>query len=292
LILAVLAAAASAVGCGNPAGPGSGCGGTLSFTTLPVPLGAIVNVSPLGNLNPPSHTVPTDHAYFYLNGTGIALSAPGAFRITAVRTTHYLASTFRTGQSDYSVHGTLCEGYQLALAHIQTVVSKIQSQTGGNCQTYSTADETVQSCENDGANIEIAAGETIGTGVWVLQSNPVNQAGDQTPFIVLAPHLGYPQSSQSFSIGPPTLASNAAAGLTRFPAAASGRVNRRFREVTPDNQIYCYTADLAASPITYFVRLSGTVLTLQKVTHAPGASPCAADPASWALDGTALNFIR
>lgn len=364
------------VGCGNsPTGPSADCGGGLSFTNLPVPAGAINSVSPLGSMNPPAHTIPTDHVYFYLNGTGIPLSSPGPFRITGVRTTHYLTSTFRTGQSDFSVTGNLCGGYQLGLAHIQTLVPKLQDQTGGNCTTYSTADETVQSCENDGADIEIASGETLGTvgsswagafdfglyrntgrargntfvnpsryssltlsavcpydpftpglrgqidallgqpgfppsgesptcgtmnvdvagtaaGVWVMQSAPVNQNGNETNFVVLAPHPLYPQSGQAFSMGPPALASVDGTARTRYPVENSGRVNRQFRAVTADAQIYCYSADLATSMVSYFVRVSGSVLTLQRVTHAPGATPCAGTPASWAFDGTAIDFIR
>jgi hypothetical protein len=281
--------------------------------------------TPIGWMGPPTHTIPTDHGGFYITGTGITLSSPGPFHITGVRTTHYLMSTFRGGQSDYSVNGNVCNGYQLALGHLQTIVSKIQSQTGSDCMTYSTADETVQACRNDSANIEITAGETIGTvggasagafdfglyqtghqntfvnpsryssltltavcpydpfapdvrnqinaklgwpglpssgespicgnmnvdvagtaaGVWVLQSAPVNQVGDETNFAVLAPNPFYPQSGQTFSIGPASLSSVFGSGLARYPVATSGRVNRRFSDVTADGQIYCYTYDTA-----------------------------------------------
>lgn len=39
--------------------------GPVSFTASPLATGDIVSVTPLGNLNPPAHTFPTDHIYFY-----------------------------------------------------------------------------------------------------------------------------------------------------------------------------------------------------------------------------------
>ncbi|MEO8481672.1 MAG: hypothetical protein ABI634_05640 [Acidobacteriota bacterium] len=37
----------------------------LVFEQLPIALSAVEFVVPIGNLNPPGHTLPTDHAYFY-----------------------------------------------------------------------------------------------------------------------------------------------------------------------------------------------------------------------------------
>lgn len=39
--------------------------GTLSLTVSPIDQSAIRWITPLGNLNPPGHTLPTDHIYFY-----------------------------------------------------------------------------------------------------------------------------------------------------------------------------------------------------------------------------------
>jgi hypothetical protein len=359
--------------CGKSStGPSGNCGGGPVFTVLPVPASAILAATPVGNMGPPVHTIPTDHAGFYLMGTNIPLSSPAPYRITSVRTTRYLASTFRAGQSDYSISGTLCSGYQLGLNHLQTVVAKIQSETGGGCTTYSTANETIEACTKDGASIDFSAGEQLGTvggasaaafdfglyqtghqnafvnpsryssltlsavcpydpftaslrmqvnalmgqpgtpasgenpicgtmnvdragtiaGVWVLQSDPVNQTGDETNFVALAPNPLAPESAQTFSVGPASLASAAGNGFSRFPIAASGRVNRRFGDVTADNLIYCYNEDATFSTTSYFVRLSGAVLTLEKVPHAVGGTACASDPASWVFDATALSFIR
>jgi hypothetical protein len=129
-------------------------------------------------------------------------------------------------------------------------------------------------------------------GVWVLQSSPVNQDGDETNFLVLAPHPLYPQTGQAIGPGPAAVSNPSGAGF-KFPLMTSGRVNRQFRDVTADGQIYCYVHDAAFATFSYFVRLdAGPVLTLQKVTHIGGATPCSDDPATWAMNASALTFIR
>jgi hypothetical protein len=40
-------------------------GGIVPLTRSPVGLDSIASTTPLGNLNPPGHTLPTDHIYFY-----------------------------------------------------------------------------------------------------------------------------------------------------------------------------------------------------------------------------------
>ena len=50
------------------------------FTVSPVEVGLITNIDPLGALNPPGHTFPTDHLYFSSTssgGRGPAIRAPG-----------------------------------------------------------------------------------------------------------------------------------------------------------------------------------------------------------------------
>jgi hypothetical protein len=60
---------------GNPTGP-TGLGSTFTFTRSPLDTGNIAFIVPLGNLNPPGHTLPTDHIYFYHHLPGQA--PPGA----------------------------------------------------------------------------------------------------------------------------------------------------------------------------------------------------------------------
>ena len=76
LPVAVVAAALGATACDTPGSKCVSCptapteivlpAGTLAFHASPVPLDVIAWITPLGNLNPPGHAVPTDHIYFYL----------------------------------------------------------------------------------------------------------------------------------------------------------------------------------------------------------------------------------
>lgn len=47
---------------GSPVAPGATA---LAFTAPPIALGNIESIVPLGNMNPPNHTLPTDHVYVY-----------------------------------------------------------------------------------------------------------------------------------------------------------------------------------------------------------------------------------
>jgi hypothetical protein len=70
-ICLLICLAAAACGSRNGSGdPGSataptGLGSTFAFTRSPVDPAVIEFITPLGNLNPPGHTLPTDHMYFY-----------------------------------------------------------------------------------------------------------------------------------------------------------------------------------------------------------------------------------
>jgi hypothetical protein len=372
LLFAVFVAA-----CGDKvAGPGdtSACDNGLTFAVFPVPLSAIASITPVGAMGPPIHTIPTDHGGVYLNSTAVPIVSPAAARIKTINRARYLVSPFRQGQTDYFFDAVLCGSYSLRFSHLITVVDRIASRiNGSNCSTYSTANETVETCSNNDPNIELAAGESIGTvgsassgafdfglydantsnffvnpgrfsgptrtaicpyepypvamrnqlyalletagihasgeepqcgsmsvdvagtaqGVWVLRSNPVNQTGDETSFLVLAPHPMYPVSKQAVSAGPTTIApSMGSPSLARYPIQTTGRVNRRFRDISADGLIYCYVYEPSPN-FSYFVRLAvDGVLTIQRVLHPPGATPCNNDPSTWTLSGAALAFIR
>ena len=74
LFLLVLTASVGVASCHkephNPADLGSafdlGISGPGTFNFSPVKISDIAYATPLGNLNPPGHTLPSDHIYFYL----------------------------------------------------------------------------------------------------------------------------------------------------------------------------------------------------------------------------------
>lgn len=60
-----------AVGCGSGGGAADAPAvplprGVATFTHSPIALGELSRIVALGNLNPPGHTIPTDHIYFYM----------------------------------------------------------------------------------------------------------------------------------------------------------------------------------------------------------------------------------
>lgn len=72
VLRAAVAAAFALAGCGSshptsPDAPKAESGGTpLVFTVPPVDPAVTDFILPLGNLNPPDHTIPSDHIYFYV----------------------------------------------------------------------------------------------------------------------------------------------------------------------------------------------------------------------------------
>ncbi len=75
--------AALAFGCGHdgsgPASPSPpSLPASLVFAAAPMDLSVITGITPLGNLNPPGHTLPTNHIYFGRPASGIPVSAPGS----------------------------------------------------------------------------------------------------------------------------------------------------------------------------------------------------------------------
>jgi len=57
----------------------------FTFTCIPLEYDAYYEIIPLGNINPPCHTFPTDHVYFVLNDDVHSVRAPGNGVITRVR---------------------------------------------------------------------------------------------------------------------------------------------------------------------------------------------------------------
>jgi hypothetical protein len=147
---------------GPPSGLAS-CSAAPFLTGPLVPFGNIRFVSPLGNLNPPGHTFPTDHIYVYM-GVFAPISVPGALVVTNVLVQH------RTGGGlppfdDYAVTFYPCADVMIQLGHVASLATQFSARVGtitGGCQApYQTGGFTYQQCRKD-VNIPMAAGEVIG----------------------------------------------------------------------------------------------------------------------------------
>lgn len=341
------------------------CGTGPYFTVLPVAEGDIKSAGPLGGLNPPGHTVPNDHAGLYVNTMGVTIVVPGDMRVKRVRRSRYLVSPVRQGQADFAIYFDLCRDIEGQLGHLTTLRADLEARIAtSDCTTYSTSDETLESCVSN-VNINLLAGEPLGTvggatamafdfgtydarhtneyvnpsrvlsstlhsvcpyelfapteaeyllsrvgfsapyrtveprcgsmnvdvagtpqGVWVRADQARKQGGDESMFLTLAFDQVHPETAQVLALGPPELG----AAPFSVPILMTGRVNRLFSQVPNDGSIYCYAGVTQQS---HFIALSAdATLTVERVMHVPGMSPCNADPATWAFSDAAIEFIR
>lgn len=158
----------SSTGLGPPKGLSS-CN-SAPFLAVPlVPAGNIRSVSPLGNLNPPSHTFPTDHIYLYMSSFA-PIAAPGAIVVTSVLVQH------RTGGGqpefhDYAVTFFPCSDVMLQLGHVASLSAQFSSKVGtidDECFPASqTGGFTYQQCRKS-VSIAMAAGDVIGMTAGTL----------------------------------------------------------------------------------------------------------------------------
>jgi hypothetical protein len=119
-------------------------------------------------------------------------------------------------------------------------------------------------------------------GVWAETSVNTPAAGDETRYITLADYPYRPVDHLALSLGPAALGARVAV----VPKATSGRVNRAFEQIQPDGTVHCYGPDALFPTSSWLIALTGpSALTIRRVTHPAGASPCLADPATWSTAG-------
>lgn len=86
------------------------CTGTEQFTAEPVDLDIVREISPLGSLNPPGHTIPTEHTYLHLgehdSGEVFSLHSPGQIYVTAISEDD---DDIAAGRREYYIEFSLCK---------------------------------------------------------------------------------------------------------------------------------------------------------------------------------------
>lgn len=156
---------------GPNGGPPSGlaaCTSAPPFSVAPVPVAAINELAPLGNLNPPGHTFPTDHLYFYPGGpvgnsNPVPVSAPGNVVI------HRVGRQTRTGGGlpelvDYTLAFSPCADVDFYFAHVSSLSAALLTEIGAftSCNPgYRTGGFDYQQCFKE-VKIELSAGTLIG----------------------------------------------------------------------------------------------------------------------------------
>ncbi|MFC2038898.1 hypothetical protein ACFLUG_03915, partial [Chloroflexota bacterium] len=140
----------------------------------------ITGVVPLGNINPPSHTFPTDHIYFYITRDEGAdrphtatLYSPGDMTVTGIVASEHVNAGF----ADYMVHMEPHPDITFMFYHVSTLSEEIFGDTSSFStwkldNEYETGGETYRSWSK-ALDIEVKAGDIIGTvggnpGQWAM----------------------------------------------------------------------------------------------------------------------------
>ena len=139
------------------------------LTVLPIDEAAIGAVVPLGNLNPPGHTQPTDHVYFWLAGhedgwpsEETPLLAPSDGTITRVG--HMTGTTAQGQFADWSLAIEVCDGHEVRFGHVATLTPEIEAALTGQrrCHEYGYDGEWYEYCDIS-TSTPVVAGDVIGT---------------------------------------------------------------------------------------------------------------------------------
>ena len=144
------------------------------FEVSPLRLSDIQGINPLGNLNPPGHTFPSQHLYFYIrredptddrsSPVRVPVFAPGHMWITSVSTSEYLSAS--PPFTDYSLYFSPCNQVSGYFHHVQTLTDDLLDRIGpydvARCNTYSPGGGAIRRCDKS-LTIEVQAGELIGT---------------------------------------------------------------------------------------------------------------------------------
>lgn len=349
------------------------CGDPPYFTVLPVAPEDMSAVTVFGGLGAPGHTLPTPHAGIALARAGVTVRSPGELRATRVRRVTYLASPARQGVTDYALEFSACREVTGWFGHLTSLSEAIPADQieWTRCDTYSTSDETVETCSGIPGPIRLAAGVEIGTGglsaelgflgldvglldsrvehgyiardryppptfhavcpwevfdaanqevlfsrlrdparpalvpagsprcgtmqvdvagtakgVWVEPGFTGPLGGDERRFVTLADDPYGPQARLALSLGPAGLGATVAI----VPRLTTGRVNRAFEDVAEEGIIHCYGPAAGPGTPSWLLSLApGGTLSIERIA---GATPCAADPSTWAFGAGKATLVR
>ena len=106
LLLFILGCVQPSIECNEPA-----------FTTSIVDINKLDYIIPLGNLNPPGHTLPTRHMYFWVTEP-TDLIAPARIHVTNLH--------IFTGKGDYEIGFQTCSGVNGYFIHLDTLSPRLE----------------------------------------------------------------------------------------------------------------------------------------------------------------------
>ncbi|MEX2680481.1 MAG: hypothetical protein Q6373_002690 [Candidatus Sigynarchaeota archaeon] len=146
------------------------CTTATPFTAFPVNMTRLNTITPLGNLNPPGHTFPTDHMYFNCNASypdGFQVFAPGAITITRLDRVNYNPPQVLNITDDYTIEFRACRELTGRFGHVNNLSALLWSKitpfgsAGDRVETYTIAGRVYTSYQKD-VSIAVPAGELLG----------------------------------------------------------------------------------------------------------------------------------
>lgn len=164
LVLGTTACGGGSTGTQIPKGLAN-CGAAPMLTVSPIDIASIRDLTPLGNLNPPAHTLPTDHLYFYAQFTGtreqIPVRSPGDVVVSEVGRRTRL--TGAPSVTEYSMVFFPCADLNLYFGNV-VLTTELEALIGpfAQCQQSSAGGNTFESCTKR-VNIKLTAGILIGS---------------------------------------------------------------------------------------------------------------------------------
>jgi hypothetical protein len=141
------------------------CTTLTPLDTSPLADSQFQGLVPLGNLNPPGHTFPTDHLYLYLpppETLALAtLRSPGHSWLTRVQ--RHSSST-PPAYEDWTLELSPCREVALVLMHVSSLADGLLARVGsvdGHCSEYDTGGRHYRNCEAS-TDVELQGGEVLG----------------------------------------------------------------------------------------------------------------------------------
>jgi len=132
ILFALSVLLAAAIADAKPALGSLPCKGSGAFFPVsPVDLSRVSAIKPLGNLNPPGHTIPTRHIYVYPKMTrpGDA-SSMAEVKVVSPGKVELVAVEYRPDDADWSLHLKPCKDVSLYFFHIKALGPVLRTAIG------------------------------------------------------------------------------------------------------------------------------------------------------------------
>ncbi|GEM_PF-2739422 len=158
------------------------CSAQTVFSVLPLDASAYDYIAPLGNVNPPDHTVPADHVYFVLKRNSAApftssgapatfaaaVKSPGDIYVTSITGTTWSKNGV-VNNSDYSLEFALCKNVTGKFGHLSELSPELLALVADNkwdgCNQITSGKDAqlANQCSKRSLDYKLKAGASVGT---------------------------------------------------------------------------------------------------------------------------------